>query len=350
MLSIIFLAYALISYAKPALSASAVSPASLASQYSLTTSTSLPFPTQTLANTDANNFIVEGWSLSKGRIENGNDKVAFVDDPFPNAPAPGSTDSPPTGPVLQVTYPSGSFQSSTGGVQFYSLWNTSDGSQFDSMLLSYEVAFDSSFNFVKGGKLPGLRGGPQVDGCSGGNAATGSNCFSSRLMWRTSGEGEVYAYIPDSDGICQDTKDFLCNQDGFGTSIDRGSFSWIPGKWNHVTLLIRLNEIHSSNGQVSLFYNNVKAIEQTGLGFRVDDVVSVGGLYFSTFFGGDDPSWATPSTVHSYYRNFQMWGSSAASNLTKTTTSSGCRPTVSQSSMIVTAAAVLGGVMFAYLF
>ena len=164
-------------------------PATLASLFSLTTSTSLPFPTATLSNQDTQSFITSGWSLSKGRIQEGGSDLAFVQDPFPNAPAPSSSSST-SGPVLEVTYPQGSFSHQTGGAQFYSLWNTSDGSQFHSMLLTYEVAFDTSFDFVLGGKLPGFRGGPDPDGCSGGSASTGSNCFSSRLMWRKHGLGE----------------------------------------------------------------------------------------------------------------------------------------------------------------
>ena len=164
------------------------SPTDIASQFSLTTSTSIPFPTATLSSSDTQSFITSGWSLSKGRIQNGAGNLAFVADPFPNASVPGST--APSGPVLEVTYPQGSFSHDTGGSQLFSLWNTSDGSQFHSVLLTYEVAFASNFDFVKGGKLPGLRGGPDPDGCSGGNASTGSNCFSTRLMWRKQGAGE----------------------------------------------------------------------------------------------------------------------------------------------------------------
>lgn len=46
----------------------------------------------------------------------------------------------------------------------------------------------------KGGKLPGLRGGPETHGCSGGNATDGTSCFSTRLMWRTSGSGEGMSF------------------------------------------------------------------------------------------------------------------------------------------------------------
>jgi hypothetical protein len=97
---------------------------------------------------------------------------------------------PGSGPVLQVTYAEGSFSHDTGGTQFYSLWNTTDGSSFNSMMVSYELAFDEGFDWVKGGKLPGLRGGLNSTGCSGGNKADGLDCFSSRLMWRKAGAGE----------------------------------------------------------------------------------------------------------------------------------------------------------------
>ncbi|EKM54469.1 polysaccharide lyase family 14 protein [Phanerochaete carnosa HHB-10118-sp] len=294
-----------------------VSASDLASQYSLTTSTSIPFPTATLSNNDAQSFIVDGWSLSKGRIQNGASDVAFVQDPFPNNPVPGSSGS--SGPVLEVTYPEGSFSHDTGGAQLYSLWNTTDGSTFNSMLVTYEVAFDAGFNWVMGGKLPGLRGGLDPDGCSGGTAANGSNCFSSRLMWRKSGEGEVYAYIIENNALCSDSN-VLCNQDGFGTSIDRGSYSFAAGQWNLVTMLVRLNDpLDGSNGQVVLYYNNVQAVDQQGLQLRTNDDIDIGGLYFSTFFGGNDSSWATPMTTHTYFRNIQLWGSSAASNLTGST-------------------------------
>ena len=163
--------------------------ASVASQYSLSTSTTLPFPQATLKNSSTNSFIVSNWGLSKGRIQNGASNLAFVDDPFPNAPAPGSVANS-SAPVLQVQYPAGSFQdNNVGGAQFYAMWNSS-GSPFQSMLVSYEVAFDSGFDWVKGGKLPGLRGGPDPNNCSGGNQANGTNCFSSRLMWRPDGDGE----------------------------------------------------------------------------------------------------------------------------------------------------------------
>jgi hypothetical protein len=161
----------------------------LASLYSLTTSTSLPFPTATQSSTNAQSIIVSDWSLGKGRIQDGLDNLAFVNDPFPDKPVPVSSVNT-TGPVLQATYPAGAFSSNNSGAQWYNLWNTSDGSTFGTMLVTYEVAFDTGFNWVKGGKLPGLRGGLNSTGCSGGNEANGQDCFSTRVMWRQNGAGE----------------------------------------------------------------------------------------------------------------------------------------------------------------
>ncbi|KAI0661228.1 hypothetical protein C8Q70DRAFT_1052329 [Cubamyces menziesii] len=344
MLSAALAVLTLLAAAVPSWSQQIADPTTLASIYSLTTSTSIPFPTATLSNSDAQSFIVSGWSLSKGKIQQGASNIQFVADPFPNKPAPLSATNS-TGPVLQVTYPAGQFGSEDSGLQLFSLWNTSDGSAFQSMLVTYEVAFDSNFDFVKGGKLPGLRGGPDPDGCSGGSAANGSNCFSTRLMWRKQAAGEVYAYIPTPNGICSNSN-FLCNDDGFGTSIDRGSFSFAAGQWNRVTLIVRLNQpLDTANGEVVLYYNNVNALDEKVLQYRSSSDITIGGLWLSTFFGGSDSSWAPPSDVHAYFRNFQLYGSSSPSNLTGAKVSGAPRSARVAFSASTVGAAVVGLVM-----
>jgi hypothetical protein len=178
-------------YFQYSLAATQAGPDTLAQQYALTTSTSMPFPTVTMSTKDTQALLVSQWSLGKGRIQDNPQNLAFVKDPFPNSPPPG-TKSPAssTSPVLRVTYPEGSFSHDTGGAQLYTLWNTTDGSSFNTMMVTYEVAFDKGFDWVKGGKLPGLRGGLNSSGCSGGNKSDGLECFSSRIMWRKDGLGE----------------------------------------------------------------------------------------------------------------------------------------------------------------
>ncbi|TRM70051.1 polysaccharide lyase family 14 protein [Schizophyllum amplum] len=306
--------------------------ASLASFYSLTTSTAFPFPTATMSPDDAQDLLTSRWGLIKGRIQDGNDTLAFVDDPFPDQPAPGSSEdtSSTSAPVLRVTYPAGSFSHSTGGAQFINLWNSTNASTaqfsdldssdigFGSLLLEYEVAFDADFDWVQGGKLPGLRGGLDSTGCSGGSepgVAAGDSCFSTRLMWRTEGAGEVYAYAPETESLCEQD-DIICNDD-YGVSMGRGRFGFQAGRWNRIAMLVQLNSPASaSNGNIELYYNGQPVVTQQNLRLRATSAVSANGLFFSTFFGGSDESWATPNTTHTYFRNMRMWGSVEASNST----------------------------------
>ncbi|KAJ3989088.1 polysaccharide lyase family 14 protein [Lentinula detonsa] len=287
--------------------ATQASPAALASQYSLSTSTSLPYPTATLSSSNSQSLIISQWSLSKGRIQDQASDLAFVANPFPEDSSNSSN------PVLQVTYPAGSYSHNTGGSQFENLWNTTDGSSFQSMLLSYEVAFDKNFDWVLGGKLPGLRGGTNATGCSGGDEPTGLDCFSTRLMWRPDGVGEVYAYIPTTSTFCQET-DIICNSD-FGVSISRGSFTFVSGEWNRITLFVQLNDpVTTANGNLQLYFNDQQVISRQDLQFRRGSSVDINGFYFSTFFGGSDDTWATPTTTHTYYRNIQLWGGANPAN------------------------------------
>lgn len=85
-------------------------------------------------------------------------------------------------------------------------------------------------------------------------------------------------------------------------------------------LLVNANIKHYTHS-----YNDVHAITQSNLQFRASSSVNAGGLYLSTFFGGNDNTWSAPSTTHSYFRNFRLWGSSAPSNLTGSTVSAGGR-------------------------
>ena len=70
------------------------------------------------------------------------------------------------------------------------------------MTLAYDVFVPASFEYVQGGKLPGLYSsvGTQdasgswdanTDACSGGaRNGVGESCWSARLMWREGGAGE----------------------------------------------------------------------------------------------------------------------------------------------------------------
>ncbi|MBD2465788.1 hypothetical protein H6G89_32890 [Oscillatoria sp. FACHB-1407] len=198
------------------------------------------------------------------------------------------------GNVLRVTYPAGSAsptvtrsdQAPVGGTQFYADMGMTPQT---SARLSYYVRFSENFNFVKGGKLPGLYGGT---GNSGGDIPNGTDGFSTRYMWRTGGQGEIYAYMPTS-------------QD-HGTSIDRGAWQFRPGVWHHIEQQVTLNQPGKSDGQVQVWFDGKAVAQEGGLTFRTTDSLRLNGLFFSTFFGGGDTSWATPQNVHADFAHFSI--------------------------------------------
>lgn len=111
------------------------------------------------------------------------------------------SDAPQAGPpfegaLLRLFYPASSINPSSatpGGADFYaSPFPAARLARARTMTLAYRVLFPAGFDFVKGGKLPGLYGGHR--GCSGGDDARA--CWSTRLMWRARGEGELYLVRP----------------------------------------------------------------------------------------------------------------------------------------------------------
>jgi hypothetical protein len=197
--------------------------------------------------------------------------------------------------VLRVRYPANSASPTVakkegnplGGAQFYSKLNISPQ---DSFTLSYYVRFSENFNFVKGGKLPGLFG---AMGNNGGNIPNGTDGFSTRYMWRRNGDGEIYAYLPTSKK--------------HGTSIGRGTWQFSPGKWYHLRQQITLNQPDRQNGSIRVWVDDRKVIDRTGLVFRTIKNLKIDGILFSTFFGGNDSSWATPQDVYVDFANFSVY-------------------------------------------
>lgn len=286
--------------------------AAIAQQFGLNNTWIAPVPNAPLSG--AANFLIQNYNATDGRILGGSDDVNFVTDPF---------DTSNTSPVLSVAYPPGSFSPVNsqveGGVHFYA--TPFQGNQYGEMLLHYEVAFDPTFDWVLGGKLPGLFGGDQSAGCSGGTQSDGSNCWSMRLMWRQGGDGEAYAYVPTSSDFCNQNE-VMCNYD-YGKSIGRHLFTFTPGAWNSVDLFVGLNNPPSSaNGRVSVFFNGVEAISLSDVQYRTtgsqSDGLLISSMMFSTFFGGGTTAWASTGNATSYFRNIKLYSPQQANYVVAT--------------------------------
>lgn len=195
---------------------------------------------------------------------------------------------------LRVRYPAGSAsptvtrknEAPVGGAQFFANLNMQPR---DTVRLSYYVRFSNNFDFVKGGKLPGLFGG-NVN--TGGKIPDGTNGFSTRYMWRRNGDGEVYAYLPTSTE--------------HGTSLGRGNWQFQPGNWHFIEQEVILNQPGKNDGRIRVWFDGKQVLEQNELNFRTTNNLKIEGILFSTFFGGGDSSWATPKDVYVDFANFSV--------------------------------------------
>lgn len=262
-------------------------------------------------------FLVQNWSTTYHTIQIGGQDILFVNDPLSSGTTALSSNSTSnsttigTGDiVMQLNYPKGSYAPSIGpvmgGAQFYAT-PFGDKTPFSKMMVSYDVAFPSGFDWVLAGKLPGVYGGTPYDGCSGGVQSTGANCLTMRLMWRQSGAGEVYAYVPvdPKSAFCRNPE-VLCN-DQYGKSIGRGQIYFQPGTWTHLDMIMDLNEpAGNSNGTLQVYLNGNLAIQMDNIPYRNTGMVGFQGLLFSTFFGGSDPTYATPVDQSVYFKNVQL--------------------------------------------
>ncbi|KAF8638868.1 hypothetical protein AX17_001924 [Amanita inopinata Kibby_2008] len=168
--------------------------------------------------------------------------------------------------ILQILYPAHSInprRRPQGGAEFYA--TPLDITDAWNVTLRYSVFFPIDFDWVLAGKLPGIYGGH--GGCSGGNAAI--DCFSTRLMWRKGGLGELYLYAPkdkQTEALCSDSQS-VCDT-SYGFSIGRGAFHWTAGAWTVVSQTVYLNTPGEQDGSFALDVNGIRVIDRHDIFYR----------------------------------------------------------------------------------
>lgn len=192
-----------------------------------------------------------------------------------------------------ANYPANTVKLASGqGYSFYSSGDK-DGIEITGakeVVFSYSVWFDEGFEFVKGGKLPGLYGGTTAElakSCSGGRQDNRDDCFSARLMWRANGAGEIYNYLPSAaysnPDYCSYPPYSVCDPT-YGESIGRGAFTWPTGEWATVAMRLKLNDANVANGEQELFLNGKSVISLTNLMISVNSETKIYGIMAQTFF------------------------------------------------------------------
>ncbi|MEN8120611.1 MAG: polysaccharide lyase [Bacteroidota bacterium] len=198
------------------------------------------------------NFVNVKWSLTKGRSE------IVEDDKFDK--------------VLRVKYPESAVGPEMGGIQFVRPLPANN-----EYYLDYYLKAEKGFDFVKGGKLPGLTSGG--DKFTGGHHPEHGEGWSARYMWVQDGGLIVYLYYVDM-------------KSKYGDHLVLKKAKLIPGKWHRITQHIVLNSDNKRNGIVQVWFDEKKVVDERNLRLRLDDKGKIDAFYFSTFHGGATPDWA----------------------------------------------------------
>jgi len=230
--------------------------------------------------------------------------------------------------AMHAHFDKGSYElqaSPPGGFSFYSPGPSSSGSQpavdlptvkASVVSFAYSVMFSEGFAWNMGGKLPGLYGGENADvaaTCSGGRHA--SNCFSTRMMFRPDGKGELYLYIPPGDNrsnLCGPQGTGKCSgaDDGvtYGATVGTGNFYFKAGQWTTIRQVISLNDPGEQNGRADVYIDGADSpaisISDISYGSQQDNFFY--GQEMQTFFGGHAPVWASPQDQDIWFADFSL--------------------------------------------
>lgn len=208
--------------------------------------------------------------------------------------------------VLKVTFPAGHYTNGVdGGTGFYVYPFSNLNAQ--NATLEYDIMFPTSFNWVKGGKLPGIFGAKQS--CTGRNPA--NDCFSARFMWGKNGNGYPYLYIPKDaphlTEFCSYTQYKDCKRD-YAFAFNQTKY-FEKDKWIRVKEKITLNTVGKANGVLQVWIDGIKKVYYNKVIFRTLSSVAISGFQIETFFGGSTSDWATDTTTYVLFKSFKFMDS-----------------------------------------
>lgn len=193
---------------------------------------------------------------------------------------------------LRIDYPAHTYLPHANGVQAPLKFTP-----LKEVFISYRFKFSENFDWGgenEGGKLPGLASGKN---CSGGRTCDGKNGFSARLMWRAGGKAVLYLYHMDKPGSFGEDMDLVT----CGTLV-----YFQPGRWHQVIERVKINTGNNNDGEIQVWIDGKEALSRTNIRF-VNDGSLVDNLYFSTFHGGSDASWAPSEDCFIWYDNVRIY-------------------------------------------
>jgi hypothetical protein len=164
-------------------------------------------------------------------------------------------------------------------------WPVDLGVKTEKLYYGYRFKLSDDFDFIKGGKFPGISGGR---GNSGGKRPTGRDGWSVRMMWDGKGRLVQYVYHPDQPGRYGDVMPFEIDGE-----IERGL-------WHTVQTLVELNTPGKKDGRIVSWLDGKKVLVREEMRFRKTSGLKIDRFQFMSFFGGYGPDWAPHKDEYSY--------------------------------------------------
>lgn len=213
-----------------------------------------------------------------------------------------------SGACLAVHFPEGIEGTKGSGAQ----WKMEFYGSYSKVELSYWVKFGEDFDFVRGGKLPGLAGGSAPSGRARSSFEKG---WAARLMWRTDDLTAASNGEHTRTRMCTYLKHPTSGFDNEGKDEDLLFWNWsLSGsdvrlssdKWYRITQVITMNDPGKANGRVEAWVGKSHVLSESGYEFRDDLDLGSDQLFFSVFFGGGDSSWETSKDEVIYFDDIQI--------------------------------------------
>ncbi|AYV84689.1 MAG: hypothetical protein Hyperionvirus34_13 [Hyperionvirus sp.] len=238
------------------------------------------------------------WDTSVDGFAFGYDKLSFGEYKIVDE----KVESKASAAVMEILYPKGSYAGgptvTKGGCGFYS--NPKGLFPKNLIIFEYKVLFPLDFDFVKGGKLPGLYGG-KPGACGGKKITEGFSC---RIMWRSEGKAELYIYVPINQH--PDFAHMATSREIYGTSIDAKDFVFTRGTFHTIRMELKLNTSNSFNGILKLYIDNKCYIDYNKMNYSDTASQLINGIFFNTFFGGCTKEWASTKDTYAHFKDFKL--------------------------------------------
>jgi len=208
------------------------------------------------------------------------------------------------GSCLAVKYPKNKYGTKNTGAQ----WQMELGGTYNEVYLNYSVKFKKGFDFVRGGKLPGLAGGTAP---TGNVAANGYNGWTTRMMWRTFHTGNPGSPKQTTTNAISYAKHIDSGFDNEGRIEDETFFldsdnelsQFKSNRWYNISQRVKMNDPFVANGIIQIWVDDKLVINKRNVEFRNTYALGIDQMYFSTFFGGGW-SWRTSKYETAYFDNF----------------------------------------------